>query len=36
MSFRKWQKLMAAKTPNAVALDLLREETREAVWLDTL
>jgi hypothetical protein len=35
MSFRKWQKLMAAKTPNAVALDLLMEETRVAVWLDT-
>jgi hypothetical protein len=39
MSFRKWQKLMAAKTPNAVALDLLMEETPVAgftpVWLDT-
>jgi hypothetical protein len=38
MSFKKWQKLMAAKTPNAVAPDL-PEETRVAgltpVWLDT-
>ena len=38
-SFRKWQKLMAAKTPNAVALELLMAETRVAgvtpVWLDT-
>jgi hypothetical protein len=30
MSFKKWQKLIAAKTPNAV------EETRVAVWLDTV
>jgi hypothetical protein len=40
MSFKKWQKLMAAKTPNAVALDLEMEETRVAgltpVWLDTV
>src|ERR1017187_1303187 len=35
-SFKKWQKLMAAKTPNAVALDLLMEETLVAVWLDTV
>src|ERR1022692_1378725 len=39
-SFKKWQKPMAAKTPNAVALDLLMEETRVAgltpVWLDLL
>src|ERR1039457_3663422 len=39
-SFKKWRKPMAAKTPNAVALDLLREETRVAgltpVWLDTV
>src|SRR5580658_10398878 len=40
MSFKKWQKLIAAKTPNAVALDLLMEEARFAglrpVWLDTV
>jgi hypothetical protein len=40
MSFKKWQKLMAAKTPKAVALDLEMEETRVAgltrVWLDTV
>jgi hypothetical protein len=36
MSFRKWQKLMAAKIPNAVACDLLKEETGVAVWLDTV
>jgi hypothetical protein len=35
-SFKKWQKLIAAKTPNAVALDLLMEETLVAVWLDTV
>jgi hypothetical protein len=40
MSFRKWQKLMAAKTPNAVVCDLIVEEIRVAgltpVWLDTV
>jgi hypothetical protein len=40
MSFRKWQKLMAAKKPNAVALDLLMEDARVAglrpVSLDTV
>src|SRR5580698_4556624 len=40
MSFKKWQKLIAAKTPNAVALDLSMEEARFAglrpVWLDTV
>src|ERR1039457_7097492 len=39
-SFKKWQKPIAAKTPNAVALDLRMEETRVAgltpVWLDTV
>jgi hypothetical protein len=39
MSFKKWQKLMAANTPNAVALGLGMEANPVAgltpVWLDT-